>query len=166
MDLTKPLMQQEFADLVGVTQPAVSELVAQGVLVTGQPASEWLLAYCKRLREEAAGRDNELSRERARLAREQADGVAMKNALMRREFAPIAMLETALARVSRQIAAVLEALPTKLRRRVTHLTAEDMKAIEDEIAVIRNLARDAVLEEPDESLLEETEKEVAAEGSA
>ncbi|KQU64576.1 hypothetical protein ASC98_27655 [Rhizobacter sp. Root1238] len=77
------MTQEQFGDLVGISQQAVSELLGRAILQAGQPAATWLRAYTKHLREQAAGRgaDGELARERARLAREQADRVAMDNAV-------------------------------------------------------------------------------------
>ncbi|WP_157598306.1 MULTISPECIES: hypothetical protein [unclassified Rhizobacter] len=81
--LQHPMTQEQFGDLVGISQQAVSELLGRAILQAGQPAATWLRAYTKHLREQAAGRgaDGELARERARLAREQADRVAMDNAV-------------------------------------------------------------------------------------
>lgn len=85
--------------------------------------------------------------QRARLARAQAETVEMKNAILRREYAPVAMLEDALARAARQMVGVLEALPGKLRRRLPDLPAGALTIIEHEICLLRNLAAAAALEE-------------------
>lgn len=144
VDLELPMTQEAFGALVGVSQQSVSELVARGTLRADAPAGEWLLAYTAQLREQAAGRaangDLQLAAERARLAREQADKVAMQNALQRREQAPVALLERALARVARQVAGILEALPVQLRRTTHNLTTEDLLTIEREIIKARNTA--------------------------
>jgi hypothetical protein len=68
--LQQPMTQEQFGDLVGISQQAVSELLGRAILQGGQPAATWLRAYTKHLREQAAGRgaDGELARERARLA--------------------------------------------------------------------------------------------------
>jgi phage terminase Nu1 subunit (DNA packaging protein) len=89
----------------------------------------------------------ELSEERARLARAQAENVEMKNAVMRREYAPVALLEEALARAARQMARTLEALPVKLRRSSAVMSTEDISLVEREIAGLRNIAAAAVLED-------------------
>ncbi len=122
-------------------------MVTSGVLPANGTVREWLLVYCSRLREVAAGRVGELSEERARLARAQAENVEMKNAVLRREYAPVTLLEEALGRVSRQMAGILEALPGNLRRRSPLLTAEDIKLVELEIARVRNLAATVTLED-------------------
>ncbi len=84
--------------------------------------------------------DLDLSEERARLAKEQADRVAMENAVRRKELAPIAVVTTTLARVSSQVAAHLEAVPGKVRMRLPHLTNADLDVIQHEIVAARNLA--------------------------
>ena len=90
--------QREVADHLGVSQPVVAKLVSAGVF---QPTGRGGLdldacrkAYLSRLREEAAGRaahggadgepeELDLVAERARLAKEQADRIAMENDLTR-----------------------------------------------------------------------------------
>ena len=153
--LSLPVTQEQFGDLVGVSQPVVSELLARGILLAGQPAATWLRAYTKHLREQAAGRgaDGELARERARLAREQADRVAMDNAVNRRELAPIAVLELVLAKMAGDVGSVLQGLVPRLRRRV-ELPTEALRIFEDEVSKARNRAAALSLadaeDEPDE----------------
>lgn len=135
------LSQEAFGDLVGITQPAVSDLMKRGVIADGGAAGVWLLAYTKHLRDQAAGRgDGELANERARLAREQADAQAMKNAQARREVAPVGVIEEVLAHVGRQIATVIEGIQPKLRRQFPDLTGDQLKAIVAELAKARQLA--------------------------
>jgi terminase small subunit / prophage DNA-packing protein len=144
VDVQKIVTQDAFALLVGISQPAVSDLLSRAVLRKDAPLGEWLLAYCSHLREQAAGRastgDLQLAAERARLASEQADRVAMLNAERRRELAPVSLLELVLSRVCRQITGILETLPIQLRRQSTALTTEDLSLIEREIVKVRNLA--------------------------
>jgi phage terminase Nu1 subunit (DNA packaging protein) len=142
IDLTSVLSQEAFGELVGISQPAVSDLMKRGVIVEAQTCGVWLLAYTAHLREQAAGRgaDGELANERARLAREQADAQAMKNALSRKHVAPVAVLEEVLAHVGRQIATVLEGIQPKLKRRHPELTPEQLQGIALELARARQLA--------------------------
>lgn len=138
------ITQAQFAELVGVTQQAISALVGRGVLTAGDTAGQWLRDYCENLREQAAGRasmgDLDLVQERARLAKEQADKVAMANQIERKELAPVTVLEVVIAKVGRQIAATLEAIPVQLKRSSTSITPEDLKLITEEIIKARNLA--------------------------
>lgn len=143
-DLTRPMKQAEFGDLVGISQPAVSDLVRRRVLLDGASGDEWLLAYCDHLREVAAGRggDNalELAAERARLAKEQADKIAMANAVTRGELAPAHLLEEVLAKAGARAGRILETIPGLLRRRLPQLMADDIAEVARIVAKARNIA--------------------------
>ena len=54
--LNQKATQVVFAELVGVSQQSISKQLDKGVLHSGQTLGEWLIRYCKRLRDEAAGR--------------------------------------------------------------------------------------------------------------
>jgi len=54
--LDRPATQTGFAQLIGMSQQAVSKQVEKGVLLPGKTNREWLHDYCDRLRDEAAGR--------------------------------------------------------------------------------------------------------------
>jgi hypothetical protein len=45
--------QDAFAAMVGITQPRVAALLAEGILPRGGTLAAWLLAYTERLREQA-----------------------------------------------------------------------------------------------------------------
>jgi len=144
MDLAKPTTQKQFGLLVGISQPAVSDLLQRSVIKEGDSAGQWLLAYCGHLREQAAGRSSgigtlNLVDERARLAREQADKIAYQNAITRGELAPVAILEEVLANTAAKVAKIFDAIPGMVRRRIPTLTADDIDLIADEIAKGRNL---------------------------
>lgn len=105
--------------------------------------TEFRIAYIRSLRESASGReaigDLDLAAERARLAKEQADKIAMQNEVSRRELAPVTLIEEVLAKVGRQIAGVLESIPVQLKRR-SSLSGDDLDYITAEIVKARNLA--------------------------
>ncbi len=126
--------------MVGISQQAVSELMARKVLQQGATARVWLLAYCANLRDVAAGRDPDgaLVLERTRLAREQADEKAIGNAVKRREFAPIGLLSDVLAAASAAVVDRFDALPSDLRKACPDLPAEARDAIGRTIAGARN----------------------------
>lgn len=144
VDLQVVMSQTRFGELVGISQQAVSDLVRRDVLAAGDPASVWLHDYCAHLREQAAGRaaagDLDLAAERAALARAQRERIEMQNAVTRRELAPVARLEMALATMGRKVAAVLEAIPGDIKRRSNKLSAEDIEIITGEIVRARNVA--------------------------
>lgn len=133
----------EFAALVGVSQQAISDQAAAGVLVAGMTWREMLLAYCGRLREQAAGRasgDLVLAAERAALARAQRERIEMQNAVTRGELAPVAAIEQVLANAGAKVSAILDTIPGLIRRRVPGLSATDIALIAAEVARARNIA--------------------------
>ncbi|BEU56829.1 terminase small subunit [Ralstonia pseudosolanacearum] len=160
-DADAVVSQSRFAELVGISQPAVSELIGRGTLSRGATLGTWLLEYCGNLREQAAGRasagDLDLIQERAALAREQRIKIEMVNAQTRKQLAPVALLEKVLAKVGRQIATKLEAVPVQIKRRSTNLTAEDIDLITEEITKARNLAAAITLDELDDGPVGDSE---------
>lgn len=153
LDLDMPATQEQFAALVGVSQQTVSDLVARDVLPRGANAGVWLTAYCSNLREQAAGRSGSgelvLVDERARLASEQADRVAMQNARDRKLLAPVSVITECLARVSRQVVGILEAIPIDIKRRDPTIGAEALEIITREIVRARQLASKIEIEVPE-----------------
>lgn len=142
VDLSLTMTQAQLGDMVGVSQQAMSEFYKVAALGPGVPAGEVLLAYCARLREQAAGRgsDGELDlvQERAWLAREQRISQALKNAVTRKEFAPIGALSEVLAAASSAVAAKLDALPGMLKKIAPEISDQTRETIATEIARARN----------------------------
>lgn len=136
--------QAEFGAAVGVSQQAVSEMLRTGVLPEGGTFSDWLLAYCGRLREQAAGRMGwtdgglDLTQERAALAREQRLGIEIKNALARREYAPVRLLAEVLAAASQAVAERFDHLPGHLKKTCPELTDGQRDQVAAVIASARN----------------------------
>lgn len=161
IDLAKKLTQAKFAQAVGITQPAVSMLIARGILTAGDTAGNWLLAYCGHLREEAAGRASaeglDLTAERARLAAAQADKIELELAVTRGELASVSTIEQVLVRAGVKAAGVLDAVPDALKRRLPSLTADDMDIVRHEIARARNAVASLSLEDLEEDDSEEGE---------
>jgi terminase small subunit / prophage DNA-packing protein len=122
----KPVKQSEFADWIGVTQQAVSDLVGRGVLQRGQSLREWTLAYCNHMRGVASGRgsDGDLARERAELTRVTRERAQIKLALELGESAPVSAIEQVLSAVGRTVAGQLEPLPGVLHKLCPALTPE------------------------------------------
>lgn len=147
MNLADTCTQAVFGELVGVSQQAVSDLLGRSVITPGEPAGEWLLAYCSHLREQAAGRgaDGELAYQRGELARVSRERAEIKLALERRQYAPVAVLEQVLATVGRSVVGVLEPLHLKLSKRCPMLTAEDVKFIQGEVGRACEVAASASL---------------------
>jgi phage terminase Nu1 subunit (DNA packaging protein) len=138
------LSQQDIAEHLDMSQQAVSALLEQlGIDHKAADLSEIRVAYIRRLREAAAGRGGEgavgeLAAERARLAREQADKIAMQNAVTRGELAPVALIEEVLTKAASKVAAVLDSIVPNVRRRVPELPADKLDLIGGEVAKARN----------------------------
>lgn len=165
-ELDVPMTQSRFGQLVGVSQSAVSEMQARGTLPAEETGHVWLLAYCEHLRAIAAGRmsesgDDGLTAERTRLTKEQADAQEMKNAVTRGELAPVVVLEETLEGAAARVAAVFEAIPGKIRRRLPDLPMAAVRIVTDEIGAARKIvaamqlpvpgAEDGTDEEADDS---------------
>lgn len=148
-DLDSAMGQAAFGGLIGVSQQAVSDLVGREVLRKGDTARQWLLAYCEHMRQMAAGRDPDglLSTERARVAKETADKIAMQNAVARREYAPVSMLELVLAEIARQIATRLDSVGPQIRRRCPELPPVALAVLTGELAACRELCAAACLDD-------------------
>jgi phage terminase Nu1 subunit (DNA packaging protein) len=117
--LDAPISQAEFAQMIGVSEASVSKRVSEGVLVRGENAHEWLIAYCEHLRDQAAGRLGEtlgldLVQERAGLARAQREAQELKNAVARREFAPVGLLTDVLALAASAVVDRFDQVPGQL----------------------------------------------------
>lgn len=142
MDLGVKMTQAAFGQAVGISQAAVSQLVSRGVLTPEAVGSVWLVEYCSHLREQAAGRAAEggldLATERARVAKEQADKLAMQNAVTRKELAPTYLLEDLLAKAGAKVGAILETIPGMIKRRNAAMNAADVAAIKAEVDKARN----------------------------
>lgn len=157
IDLNATMSQTEFGELVGVSQQAVSDMLARDVLAPGDSCGQWLLAYTSHLREQAAGRgmDGELAFQRSELARVSRERAEIKLALERKDYAPVALLEQVMATVGRSIVGVLEPLHVNLHRLCPHLTPEDLKLIQTEVSKACDIAASAslsVLDDPAEEV--------------
>lgn len=130
--------QADFARLIGVSEARVSQMVADGIIPAGGELGLWLALYCERLREQAAGRGQELTIERAALAKAQRIGQEIKNAVAQGEFAPVGLLGDVLAAASAAVVDRFDGLPGQLRKACPDLPAEAREAIEKTIASARN----------------------------
>lgn len=135
----EPVSQRTFAELVGISEPAVSGLVKRGIIQPGGTLQEWIQAYCANLREQAAGRSVQLSEERAGLAREQKLLARLRKQRELGEWAPIDNLTVVLSRVTSQMASTFESIPVQLKRQFPAITAEQLDLVREELVKARNL---------------------------
>lgn len=78
--------------------------------------------------------------ESLRLTTEQADAVAMRNQVKKRELVPAEFAIFALSRLASQIGAALDTIPIQLKRRYPDLEVRHVEALQREIALTRNEA--------------------------
>ncbi len=127
----------EIAAHLSTSTREVQALRAKGVIpAAGTSLDNCRLAYIRHLREAAASRvasaqKSDLDTERARLASEQADLIAMKNALMRRETAPLAAITQAVIGMIEVVRSHLARVPGKVAPSDAALRARIGDAIED-----------------------------------
>ncbi|WP_240183929.1 hypothetical protein [Comamonas kerstersii] len=116
----------------------MSTLISEGVLTKGDNAHGWLLGYCERLRDMAAGRASvgglDLVQERAALARSQREAQELKNAVARGEFAPIGLLADVLGQAASAVVDRMDQVEGDLRKACPDLP-EDARVV-----VLRTLA--------------------------
>ena len=84
--------------------------------------------------------------ERTRLTKEQADGQALKNAVARRELAPVKLLEFALSVIAESINSIFESIPLKIKNKVPSLTAAEVEIITREVIKAKNAASKSKLD--------------------
>lgn len=147
--------QSVIAEHVDLSERAVRDLLDDvGIDHKLSTLTEIRVAYIRRLREQAAGRfasgDLDLATERARLAKEQADKIAMQNAQARRELAPVVLITEVLAKAGTRVAGILEAIPGQVKRRLPDLPATEIEAIQREIAKARNICAAIRLDDLDD----------------
>lgn len=164
-NLESIVTQKVFGEIVGISQPAVSDLMKRGILIENDAVGNWLISYCSHLREQAAGRAGsdgslDLVSERARLAKEQADKVAFQNAVTRNQLAPVELLEEVLAKAAARINGIFEAIPGMIKRRVPSLKSEEVDLIYAEIARGRNIIAAMSLSDLNEPLDDDATFEV------
>ena len=143
IDLSMQGTQTTLAELVGVTQPTISNLMTDGKIPATGTLGELLRAYCARLRDQAAGRMGEnttldLVQERAALAREQREGQAIKNAVARKEYAPVGLLADVLGMAASAVVDRFDQLEGALKKACPDLPDEAKTTVLRVIAAARN----------------------------
>lgn len=132
---------KDLCDLLALSSGALADLKKRGIAVhLGHDAYDLkatVNAYVKNLRSVAAGWGDEgqavnLTAERARLAKEQADAQAIKNAKLRGELVDAAEVERVWQDILRQVRARIMAVPSRLKQSAS-LPAHDAEALDREL---------------------------------
>lgn len=143
VDLPIPavMAEAELATFIGVVPRYVRDLARDGTAIRVDrglyDVRQSTGRYIARLREHAskAGRPvtSDLSAEKLRLAREQADKLELANQAARRELLPASEVEREWSEILRHLRAAILALPSRIGQRVPALTQTDLAAIDGEI---------------------------------
>lgn len=127
----------EMALLLGVTSRTVRDLAAKGRLVRSErgrfDVQASVATYCAHLREVAggkAGSSGDLTAERTRLTREQADAKAIENELKRGHLIEASEAGGRWADEMVKLRARLLAVPGEIALTLTHLTRHDLGQID------------------------------------
>ena len=141
-DLDQAITQAEFAELMGVSQQKVSQLLGDDILSASGTCRTWIQNYCHRLREQAAGRlgaggDLDLVQERAALAKEQREHYRIKNAAAKADYAPTRLLADVLAVAAAAVVDRIDALPSQVRNACPRLPPEAFEAVDLVITAAR-----------------------------
>jgi phage terminase Nu1 subunit (DNA packaging protein) len=157
--------QQEFAVHVGITRQTAGEMIRKGTIPAHGTMDELRLAYCAHLREVAAGRSSakaqaaglDLTAERARLSKLQADKVEIELAELRGEV--VRTEDVAEVMQGHVIAARsrLLALPSKL----VALFSPDMRP--QTLALAEGVVREALEELSSDEFVDEVRRRITAE---
>lgn len=135
--------QQEIAAHLDMSERNLRDVLqAVGLDHKQVPLSTIRIAYIRKLREEAAGRGGngplDLAQERAALAREQRMGQAIKNAVARREYAPVGVLSDILGMAASAVVDRFDQLEGLLRKAAPDLPDEAKTVVMQVIAGARN----------------------------
>lgn len=132
----------DLCELLGISPAMLTELKKRGIAVhyshDAYDLAATVNAYVTHLRGTASGRGGEehvanLTAERARLAREQADSQAMKNAAMRGELVKAEEVTREWAELLRKVRMRVLAVPSRIRGALPHLTPGDLATLDREI---------------------------------
>lgn len=131
--MPKDTTQEQFAKLVGITQPAVSQLIRKGVLTRGQSIGRWLQEYISNLREQAAAHKSDegqdIIKERARLAARQSEKLEIETARLRGELIPRQAVADILGFHNSTIRSRLLAIPARLKSQHPELQTSAVVAL-------------------------------------
>jgi terminase small subunit / prophage DNA-packing protein len=139
---TQPFTSNELGELLGISGRAVREHAAKGIIPKTRRGryclAEAVPAYCAHMRNLLASKGGEgavLSgtAERARLAKEQADAVAFKNAVARAELLDAGEVGREWSAAFAAIRARMLAAPSRCSSRLPHLTQSDISVFDREI---------------------------------
>lgn len=122
--------EQDVARLLNKSARHVRDLAQVGDLIKVGPALYDLGASLPKLVEKRASKNAD---ERLRLATEQADNMALKNAALRAEMVSVSDVEITWGGIVRDLRAGVLAIASRIASRLNHLSKDDVLVIDDEI---------------------------------
>ncbi len=133
----------ELGDLLGVSVKTIRSAADQGFIIRASTRGRYEVAasvqkYCEHLREMASGRGDassaaSLAKERARLAKEQGDAVALKNAALRGELIDANEATARWRATLTTLRSRLLAVPSRILGRLPHLTRQEVEIVDGEV---------------------------------
>lgn len=136
--------QAEVAAHLDLSDRSIRDYELKLALPPDYTRAAFRVAYVRHLREIAAGRASQsadaldLAAERAALARAQREGIEIKNAALRGEYAAVALLADVLATASQTVAERFDHLPGALKKACPQLDDTGRDAVIAVIAEARN----------------------------
>ena len=125
------LTQNAFGATVGISAPAVSDLVKRNILDLRRGVDQSILDYCAHIREKAAGRsgagDFDLTEERARLAHHQANIAALDEKVKEKHLIPSEVVLSRWVDIAANVRARLLSIPPQLAATCVNLPREEIE---------------------------------------
>jgi phage terminase Nu1 subunit (DNA packaging protein) len=133
--------QEQFAKLVGISQPEVSQLLRKGVLTRGATTAQWHREYLDNLRKVAAGWQSQSGmldriQEAALLDRRKREQIEIKLAESKGDLLPVAAVVEALSFINSAVKSKLLALPNRIRSMNPQMTP---RQVDDLDASVREI---------------------------
>ena len=141
-NLPETVTNKELSDFIGLSLPAITKLVDAGVVVRIRPNTyDFKVSvgnYIRQLREAAARHPGgvqtlELTAERARLAKEQADAMEIKNSTARGELVSALETEQTWSAAMIDMRSRFLSIPSRVRQRIPQLTAAEVGILDEEL---------------------------------
>jgi len=133
--------QEQFAKLVGISQPEVSQLIRKGVLTRGGTTVQWHKEYLDNLRKVAAGWQSQTGlldriQEAALLDRRKREELEIKLAEHKGELLPVLAVVEALSSLNAAVRAKLLALPNTIRSNNPQMTPRQVEQLDASVREI------------------------------
>jgi len=132
-----------FAKLFGITRSNFYQLVERGILPRVErnkfPVVGCIKNYIQFLKDKNSGKaSTPISEQKLRLTIAQAERIELQNQISSAKLIPIELLTTILAEISGQVAGVLDTIPSKIKRKHTHIDNQVIDSVRHQIIKAMN----------------------------